>query len=350
MEIIYLLVISLSFFSFFIINLIFRKLDLLDKPDDVRKFHTSAVPLGGGIALFLSTLIAVILILDLTPSFFDYPPLLKVFFVSLIILILGLWDDIKPLPFSVRLIVQIFASWLVITLADVHIVNLGNLLGFGNIYLSQLGIPITIFMVVGVCNAFNMLDGMDGLLGTVVLVTVTSLSYMAYLSGFSHSFLPISIILTLIYLIFNLGLIGRRQKIFLGDAGSMWVGFMLGWTLVILSQDDTRYFEPVTALWFILIPLIDALSTFLTRLWNKKSMFESDRTHIHHMLLDSGFSSVKVLLIVFFSSVVFACFGIYAHLISYPEARQFYGFLTIWFFYFLLIKYPLSGHKDSNDI
>ena len=62
MEIIYLLVISLSFFSFFIINLIFRKLDLLDKPDDVRKFHTSAVPLGGGIALFLSTLIAVILI------------------------------------------------------------------------------------------------------------------------------------------------------------------------------------------------------------------------------------------------------------------------------------------------
>ena len=179
MEIIYLLVISLSFFSFFIINLIFRKLDLLDKPDDVRKFHTSAVPLGGGIALFLSTLIAVILILDLTPSFFDYPPLLKVFFVSLIILILGLWDDIKPLPFSVRLIVQIFASWLVITLADVHIVNLGNLLGFGNIYLSQLGIPITIFMVVGVCNAFNMLDGMDGLLGTVVLVTVTSLSYIS---------------------------------------------------------------------------------------------------------------------------------------------------------------------------
>ena len=102
-----------------------------------------------------------------------------------------MWDDIKPLPFSVRLIVQIFASWLVITLADVHIVNLGNLLGFGNIYLSQLGIPITIFMVVGVCNAFNMLDGMDGLLGTVVLVTVTSLSYMAYLSGFSHSFLRI---------------------------------------------------------------------------------------------------------------------------------------------------------------
>lgn len=350
MEINFLLVILLSFFSFFIVNIIFRKLGVVDKPDKVRKFHKGSVPLGGGIALFLSTLIAIILIIDLNSSFFDYPPLLKVFFVSIIILIIGLWDDIKPLPFSVRLIVQIFASWLVITLVDVHIVNLGNLLGFGNIYLSQLGIPVTIFMVVGVCNAFNMLDGMDGLLGTVVLVTVSALSYMTYLSGFSESSLLISIVITLIYLTFNLGLMGKRQKIFLGDAGSMWVGFMLAWTLVIFSQGETRYFEPVTALWFILIPLIDALSTFLTRLWNKKSMFESDRTHIHHMLLDSGFSNRKVLLIVFISSVVSACFGIYAYLIMYPEARQFYGFLTIWFFYALLIKYPLSGRKEENDI
>ena len=79
-------------------------------------------------------------------------------------------------------------------------------------------------------------------------------------------------------------------------------------------------------------------------------MFDADRTHIHHMLLDSGFSNGKVLLIVFISSIVSAFFGIYAHLIMYPEARQFYGFLTIWFFYVLLIKYPLSGRKEDNDI
>ncbi len=345
MEFVYISVLIISIFSFILVNKIFRKLGIADKPDNVRKLHSEAVPLGGGIALFISAFISIALFFDISQPFLDYPPLLKVFFVSTIILLIGLWDDIKPLPFSIRLIVQIFASWLVITLADVHIVDLGNLLGFGNIYLSQFGIPVTIFMVVGVCNSFNMLDGMDGLLGIVILVAISALFYMAFLTGVSEVFLIMSIITTFIYLIFNLGLAGKKRKIFLGDAGSMWIGFMLAWTFVILSQGDARYFEPVTALWFILIPLVDALSTFITRLWNKKSIFESDRTHIHHMLIDLGLSKMKVLLIIFITSLVFSCFGIYAHLISYPEARQFYGFLTIWFFYVLLIKYPLSDIK-----
>ena len=346
---VYLYTIGASLISFFCISVLFKKYGLVDKPDGVRKIHEGEISLGGGIALFSPVLFLLLLYPDEELSFSSIPPLVQVFYVSLIILLLGLYDDIKPLPFSVRLIVQIFASWLVIILTDIHIVNLGNLLGFGNIYLNEIGIPITIFMVVGLCNAFNMLDGMDGLVGIVTLITVSAISFMITLARPSDTHLFLGSVLTLVFLAFNLGLVGARWKIFLGDSGSMWIGFMTAWFLVILSQGEEKLFQPITALWFILLPLIDSLSTFLTRLWNRKSMFQSDRTHIHHMLLDSGLNKWKVLLVFFIISIFSAAFGIFADIYSIPEPEQFYGFLTIWFFYFLLIKYPLANNKNKRD-
>ena len=346
---IYFLISCLSLVSFFCISILFNKYGLVDKPDGLRKIHEGEISLGGGIALFLPVLFLLLLFPDEEVSFSSIPSLIQVFYVSTIILLLGLYDDIKPLPFSVRLIVQIFASWLVIILTDIHIVDLGNLLGFGNLYLNEIGIPITIFMVVGVCNAFNMLDGMDGLVGVVILITVSAISFMAILAQPSETHLFLGSVLILIFLAFNLGFIGTRWKIFLGDSGSMWIGFMTAWFLVILSQGEEKLFQPITALWFILLPLIDSLSTFLTRLWNRKSMFHSDRTHIHHMLLDSGLNKWKVLLIFFIISICSAAFGIFADKNSIPEPDQFFGFLTIWFFYFLLIKYPLASNKNKRD-
>lgn len=349
---VYLYMIAVTLVSFFCISILFKRNGLVDRPDGVRKIHEGEVSLGGGIALFLPAVFLLIFVLEEDLSFSYIPLLVTVFYVSIIILLLGLYDDIKPLPFSARLIVQIFASWLVIILTDVHVVNLGNLLGPGSIYLSELGIPITIFMVVGVCNAFNMIDGMDGLVGIVTFVSVSAISFMAVITGLGDMHLFLGSILFLIFLAFNLGFLGKRSKIFLGDSGSMWIGFMMAWFLVILSQGEEKLFQPVTALWFILLPLIDALSTFLTRLWNRKSMFHSDRTHIHHMLLDSGLSKWTVLLVFLIISILSAIFGIFANINSIPEPEQFYGFLTIWFFYFLLVKYPLVSNKNkrNNDI
>lgn len=344
----YLYLFSLTIGSFFGIAYFFKKLGLVDKPDGIRKIHSGEVSLGGGIALFLPVLAFILFFQKNETSLSSIPLILQVFYISPIILFLGLYDDIKPLPFSARLIVQILTSWLVIILTDIHLMNLGNLFGFGDLYLSELGIPITIFMVVGVCNAFNMIDGMDGLVGVVILITLGSVSILATLSGIGMNVF-FGTILICIFLIFNLGFFGRKWKIFLGDSGSMWIGFMIAWILVILSQGNEKLFHPVTALWFILLPLIDALSTVLTRIWNKKSMFHSDRTHIHHVLLDSGLSQWKVLLVFLIISFASAGFGIYAEQNSIPEAEQFYAFLTIWFIYLLLIKYPLTTSKSKKD-
>ena len=346
----YLVVCCVSLVTFFCLSAIFKKLGIVDKPDGVRKIHKGEIPLSGGFSLFISFLIVVLFIhpSNLQTMSFDQSALLQVFLISPIVLFLGLWDDIRPLPTSIRLIFQIFASWLVIIITDIHILDLGDLLGFGNIYLGDAGIPLTIFMVVGVCNAFNMIDGMDGLVGIVLLVLCSALSTIINLSSL-NSVLFLTPIIAFVFLFFNLGLLGKKQKIFLGDSGSTCIGFIAAWTLIILSQGEERIFQPVTALWLIMLPLIDALSTFLSRLWNRKSMFVGDRTHIHHMLLDSGLKKELVLLIFLFISIISSCFGVFANFYSIDESTQFYGFLTIWFFYYLLIKYPLTN-ADKKEL
>ncbi|MDC0076221.1 undecaprenyl/decaprenyl-phosphate alpha-N-acetylglucosaminyl 1-phosphate transferase [Gammaproteobacteria bacterium] len=336
------LVCCVSLFLFFCTSILFKRIGIVDKPDGVRKIHEGEVPLSGGLAFFISFLI-ISFFIDryFIEGTIGEQQVKQVLFISAIILFLGLWDDVKPLPTSVRLIVQIFASWLVIIITDVYLLNLGDLLGFGSIYLGSAGIPLTIFMVVGVCNAFNMIDGMDGSVGIILLVLSTSISSIAYLNN-AQGILFFTPIITIVFLFFNLGWLGKKWKIFLGDSGSTWIGFFTAWTLIIMSQGEMKIFQPVSALWFILVPLIDALSTFLSRIWNRKSMFVADRTHIHHMLLDAGLKRGVVLLIILLISVISAGFGIFANLNSVPESEQFFGFLTMWFFYYLLVKYPLA--------
>lgn len=347
----YLLVCCVSLFFFLSLSILFKRLGVVDKPDGIRKIHKGEIPLSGGFSLFLIFLFSTFY---LYPGYFgDYSPTytglrehILILFLSPIILLLGLWDDIRPLPSSVRLIVQIFASWLVIIVTDIYILDLGDLFGFGSLYLGSLGIPLTIFMVVGVSNAFNMLDGMDGLVGIVSVVLWLFIPVIAYINNASGPSFLLGLVF-IVFLVFNLGLLGRKRKIFLGDSGSTWLGFITAWFLIILTQGEGKLFQPITALWFILLPLIDALSTFIGRLWNQKSMFHADRTHIHHMLLDAGLKKEVVLLIFLLISVISSGFGIYANLNSIPESEQFYGFLTIWFFYFLLIKYPLTNNKKK---
>jgi len=346
---IFISLILISLLINFCICFLFKKAKIVDKPDGVRKKHKGEISYGGGIALFLSSIVILFASSKFSLSFYGQgSELTIIWLVSFIMLILGLWDDIKPLATSVRLIIQIFASWLVIIITDVYLRDFGNLFGLGDLYIGQIGIPLTIFMVVGVINAFNMLDGIDGLVVLVLSVASLSISLLLFMEN-SSGFIFLASFSLLSFLPFNLGLFGKNWKMFLGDSGSMWLGFLTAWLLIFLSQDGIDgVFSPVTALWLILIPLIDALSTFISRIWNRKSMFLGDRSHIHHMLLDLGFKKWKVLLILLVISVVSAIFAVTSIYLNLSEYYQFYGFLTIWFFYFLLVKYPTIKNRNIS--
>lgn len=346
----YLLTISLASISCFFTIWCFKKLGIVDKPDGVRKIHKGEISLGGGVAICL-TASAILAFLFLNFGFGQqeiYKSLTPIWIISLIILFLGLWDDIRPLPFSARLIIQIFASWLVIMTTDIYLRDFGNLFGVFDIHLGKVGIPVTIFMVVGVCNAFNMLDGMDGLVGFVVLIASSALALIAVANGLT-SFLFFGSLILGVFLVFNLGLLGKKWKIFLGDSGSMWLGFIIAWLLVALSQPSSESFlKPVTALWIILLPLIDALSTFMKRIFLKQSMFLGDRSHVHHLLLDAGYEKWKVLLIFIFTTLLSCSFAVYFIKNNTEEYIQFYGFIMVWISYFLIIKFPESKKRNLS--
>jgi len=211
---------------------------------------------------------------------------------------------------------------------DVYLRDLGNLFGQGTVHLNQFGIPFTIFAVVGMCNAFNMLDGKDGLAGSVAVIIISSLLLLLYLNGIIYNWGLILILSLAVFLAFNMNLFGRDRKIFLGEHGSSSLGHLIAWNLVYLSQ-ETDFITPVTALWFVFFPLTDALLTITRRIRISQSIVKADRRHLHYLLSDRGFSDQTVLLVVVFISIIGAATAVTVNLFNIPDYNLFYGYLTV---------------------
>ena len=300
-----------------------KSIGLVDTPDNIRKIHTGNIPLIGGIIIFISIIFGTFV--------FGVDPFYRIIIISLIpILIIGTIDGIGSIevPVSFRFIAQILASWIVILFTDVYLRDLGNLFGQGTVYLNQFGIPFTIFAVVGICNAFNMLDGKDGLAGSVAVVIISSLLLLLYFNGI-HYYWGLTLILSLaVFLAFNLNLFGHEQKIFLGEHGSSSLGHLIAWNLVYLSQ-ETDFITPVTALWFVFYPLTDALFTITRRIKISQSIVKADRQHLHYLLSDRGLSDPKILFIVVFISILGTIVAVTANVLDIQDYYLFYGYITV---------------------
>ena len=314
-----------------------RKINLVDIPDNQRRDHIGSIPLVGGFGVFFSLAYgAIVFGVDLFHVYI---------LIALIpIIIVGTIDGLQGINISAvyRVIAQIIACWIVILASDIYIKDLGDLFGFGNFQLGKLGIPFTIFAIVGICNAFNMLDGKDGLLGTVSIVIIMSLILFLFLSKALYIW-PIALMQSiLIFLCFNLSLFGKSRKIFLGDHGSTGIGFILAWELIFLSQ-ELSLISPISAVWLVLLPLTDAILTFFRRIRSENSIFEADRLHLHHILSDSGFKNNSILAI----SALITAFGsitaLFANLYQLEEYNLFYAYMTL-----LVIGILLSNEKKKE--
>jgi UDP-GlcNAc:undecaprenyl-phosphate GlcNAc-1-phosphate transferase len=317
-------------------------INLVDRPDIERKDHHGTIPLVGGIGLYISFIYGAFV--------YGVNPFYLYLLGSLIpIMITGVIDGIQGFSINpvYRVIAQIIASWIIIITTDIYIKDLGNLLGLGTFYLGQLGIPFTIFSVVGISNAFNMLDGKDGILGSVVVVIMSSLLLLLYLNNTIYQWAQIVILGTLVYLAFNLNLFGQKRKIFLGDHGSVGLGYIVAWSLIYLAQESNQI-TPASALWFVLLPLADALLTFLRRLKSSQSVFAGDKLHFHHRLSDQGFSD-RMILFICSLITVFACiFAVASNIFDFEENSLFYGFITL-LIILILLGFIRTNEFDTND-
>ena len=303
----------ISIIASFAINAILRNAAksnkiLIDIPDKSRKFHKRATPLTGGLGILLTTLIIGKLYVDLNGLVGDIPSFTFYMMISSIMLvILFLYDDFKGLNAKLRMVFQAAISLFFIISTDTYISNLGNLFGTGDIELGLLSIPFTVFCVVGVMNAFNMIDGINGLCSGCAMIT---LLFIGFSSGLIFNTPLIILIGSIIgFLIFNLRLIGKKREVFLGDHGSNLIGFWVAWLAISPTQNPLIEIEAMTMVWFVAIPLLDCLGLIFSRLSRGLSWATPGRDHIHHKLMNR-FSPEGTLLVIILLSISLCSFGL----------------------------------------
>ena len=325
------------------ISPIAQKAGLTDKPSG-RKTHSGEIPLIGGISIYLCMLIL----------FHWRAPIINYWYIvsATLIVACGVIDDFKHLNHKTRLIIEVIATRIMISWGGVEITNLGNLFGFGDIQLGYFSSIVTIFAVVGGINAFNMTDGVDGSTGGISLITMTLLLALANTIPQVLDICSLYIPALTAFLLFNMRVFGRKKAaIFLGDAGSMLLGFTICYLIILISQGENRIISPVTVLWIIGFPLFDAIAIMLRRMRKGKSPFAPDREHFHHILPLAGYTLNQTLNIIFFISLSLASFGIIGEkLLELPEYLMFYLFLGLFFLYYWGMSHAWKVMKTFRKI
>lgn len=313
---------AVTLFSIFSMRPLARKLGLVDKPDG-RKRHSGRVPLIGGLCFFLGTLVGLCYL-----GYVDH------FVMSLVtgatlVMVTGLIDDFHNLSVRSRLAVEIGVVGWVIAISGIYIDDIGPLLGNQGLRLGLLGIPFTIIAVIGLINAFNMLDGIDGLAAAAAMISIVAMLGFGDFAGPSLGALMLLQILfaSLIpYVCVNLGWPDGR-KIFMGDAGSTSIGFLLAWSLVYLSHGTVARLQPVDVLWCVAFPVIETVAVMYRRARLGRSPFKPDRQHLHYLLLDAGYTPRASLLIII--AVISALTAIGYGLRGLPQLVSAIAFLAV---------------------
>ncbi len=309
-----------------------RHMGLVDRPGG-RKLHTSPTPLIGGLAMAVAFAFSV---LWLAVPLSAYRLL---FAGALVLVVVGVLDDLRELSPNARFGAQIAAGLIMTLGAGVVLEDLGHLVSVGHpVSLGVFAVPLTLLATIGVINAVNMSDGIDGLAASLTLVAVGSLGLIAWWAGQVDS-LGILILLAgvlLAFLVFNLRLDGSAL-VFMGDAGSMFLGFVLAWLLVKFSQGDERLFAPVTALWIFALPLIDTVSMMLRRALLGRSPFHADREHFHHIVMAAGFTPKQTLALMVLLAVIAATIGLAGHFFGVAEHWMFLGFIALFVLHFRMV-------------
>ena len=289
-----------------------EKVGAIDIPKDNRRVHKKPIPLLGGLAIYAATIICMFIFLPMDRTF------TSIVIGGTIIMISGVIDDIKDLSPKMKLIFQLCAA-VVLVLGDVKVDFITNPFSKGAnlFYLKAFSIPITIFWVVGITNTVNLIDGLDGLAAGVTMIASTSLFFVAMKFGYTNIMI-ISVIIAgacLGFLPYNF----NPAKIFMGDTGALFLGFMLAAISIEGVMKSVATIAVVVPIIILGLPIFDTTFAIFRRLLNGRPIMEADKGHLHHRLLQKGFSQKQTVLILYLIS---AAFGLTAVLISKVNSSQ----------------------------
>ncbi|TYB70649.1 undecaprenyl/decaprenyl-phosphate alpha-N-acetylglucosaminyl 1-phosphate transferase [Bizionia saleffrena] len=272
--------------------LISKKKNLTAQPNE-RTSHKGIVPTLGGIGVFTGFLLTANVAAVLFANYSQLIDLVIFNILVLMLLLVGVSDDIMTIAPRRKFFFQLLIAFLFVLGTNIHIDSFGGLFGIQQLPV-LFAIGFSVFVIVLIINAYNLIDGIDGLAGALgTLISMVMALVFFYSDYFFYSLISLSLVGALVgFLIYNFSL---RRKIFLGDTGSMVVGFVLAFQIILYlelsaQQPEMLVFKnaPVFVLALLSYPLIDTLRVFCIRIRNKRSPFSADRCHIHHRLIDLG--------------------------------------------------------------
>ncbi len=309
------MILSLAIATAFLVTLtlmpaiirVFRSIDLLDRPDK-RKIHSISTPSLGGIGIFAGILFGLLI----SMTFADLATQKYFLGGTILIFLLGVRDDLSSLLARHKLVVQIFAAFLVVFFGGVKIEGFNGLFGVQSFPWLWNEI-FSVFIIVVMTNAFNLIDGIDGLAGCIALIISSFLGWASYQSGhIVDSAIAFSVAGASIgFLLYN----WYPSKIFMGDTGSMVFGFMLTALMIkflTTPSPPSVILSPVaTSLALFVLPVYDTLRVFLIRFFTGKSPLAPDRNHIHHVLLKLGLNHAQSTLCLASFNILIITFAVF---------------------------------------
>jgi UDP-GlcNAc:undecaprenyl-phosphate/decaprenyl-phosphate GlcNAc-1-phosphate transferase len=293
----------ITFFAIPVIIQVAREKKMFDEPDE-RKVHKTVIPTLGGLGIFAGFILATLLGVPLGNTELQY-------FVAaaIVIFFLGIKDDILVLSPAKKFIGQLIAASIVIRFGGIQITNMHGFLGIEEIP-QMASVVFTLFTIIVITNSFNLIDGVDGLAGSLgVLTSVVFGLYFLLSNQLMYAVMAFSLTGSLAgFLIYNFS----PAKIFMGDTGSLLIGIfnavmVIKFINIAGNASSVLPISSAPAIGFsiLLIPLLDTLRVFSMRILNRRSPFSADRNHIHHILLDYGFSHKTITLILVATNIAF---------------------------------------------
>ncbi len=292
----------ISFLSTPLVKKLAYKVGAIDVPKDDRRVHKNPIPRLGGLAIFLGFMISVLLFIDINKEIFG------MLLGASLILSMGIVDDIKPLPAKVKLLVQIIAALILVKfgMRIEYVTNFfktdgSSIFANSTIAFGILSIPITVFWVVGITNTVNLIDGLDGLAAGISAIAALTLAYVAYANPELYNSQQ-TVILTLALAGSCIGFLPYNfnpAKIFMGDTGALFLGFMLAAVSIngfIKGATALAMVVPVLALGF---PIFDTTFAILRRAVSGRPIMEADKGHLHHRLLSIGLGQKRAVLVLY---------------------------------------------------
>ena len=276
------------------------KIGAVDKPNE-RKVHTKIMPRMGGLAIYLSFFAVLFLSHEMTMQH------IGLLTGGTVLVLVGIIDDKTDMPAKIKLLGQIFAACIVVA-AGVRVEFMTNFILGGVFPLYIFSVPFTVLWIVAITNAVNLIDGLDGLAAGTSIIAATTMAISGYATGQTEmaSMALILIGASLGFLKYNF----HPAKIFMGDTGSMFLGYNLSVLAIMGFTKSFTVLSLVTPILVLAIPILDTLFAIIRRKMNNKPIFKPDKNHLHHCLLNYGFSHRNTVLIIYAVSAVLALCGL----------------------------------------